>query len=506
MKKQVILVNSLLVLLFVYLFVLQLQAIWPFTVDDMYIPLRYAKHWASGAGLLWNVQDPPVEGYSNFSFVVLGALSILLHGNPVVVLKAAGVVGLFFTVFYLHRLSKYWFSGRQALLPCIALLFYKGQILWSSSGLETTVYEAALVSGVYYLFMGMGYRFFPYTRREAQLTAMVVAGVLFAFASLTRPEAPVLVAVFFLLLCWDKPLEGVKKYRVGLACFALAFGLLYLPYFTWRWYYYGYLFSNPIYCKGYAPGFFSLIDRQYLQFIWPFAILSVFAYWGSKDKRYYFLWLPSVVYLILLALSDPVVAYFNRLFLPAFALLLPLAVQGLDTLLYRYFQHRDLNYWCAFYFAVFVFAWFFIPAMSLAQYRYYTVHPQDSDRGRLEIVQWLTQHGRPTDLVALGDSGLIPYSSSLAFMDTYCLNSKVMGHYPAKERYALYCQDVLHAKPRFIILMSLTAEGKTHYAPTDACLKPLMEVNQYTLVKQYSVTEPKSVYHYELFTRNEARF
>ena len=43
-----------------------------FTIDDTYISLRYAKNWASGAGLLWNINSPPIEGSSNFIFVVKG--------------------------------------------------------------------------------------------------------------------------------------------------------------------------------------------------------------------------------------------------------------------------------------------------------------------------------------------------------------------------------------------------------------------------------------------------
>ncbi len=62
--------------LFIYLIIGQINAIWPFTIDDMYISLRYAKHWAAGDGLVWNVSAAPVEGYSNFSFVVLAAFAL----------------------------------------------------------------------------------------------------------------------------------------------------------------------------------------------------------------------------------------------------------------------------------------------------------------------------------------------------------------------------------------------------------------------------------------------
>src|ERR1044072_10021322 len=101
--------DSLFVLLFFYFFVLQIQAIWSFTIDDMYISLRYAKHWVDGNGLVWNLNEPSVEGYSNFSFVVLGAITLLLKGNPVLVLKIAGLIGLFFTCYFIYLISRFWF-------------------------------------------------------------------------------------------------------------------------------------------------------------------------------------------------------------------------------------------------------------------------------------------------------------------------------------------------------------------------------------------------------------
>src|SRR5580704_16679307 len=90
MKQRIRWFDSVFVLIFVYLFILQIQAIWPFTIDDMFISLRYAKNWAAGYGLLWNIHSPPVEGYSNFCFVALGTLSLIFKMNPVISLKIAG--------------------------------------------------------------------------------------------------------------------------------------------------------------------------------------------------------------------------------------------------------------------------------------------------------------------------------------------------------------------------------------------------------------------------------
>lgn len=201
--------DSLLILLFFYLLVLQIQAIWPFTIDDMYISLRYARNWAAGEGIVWNLNAPRVEGYSNFSFVVLGFVTILLKGNPVIVLKLAGLLGLIFTCYFLYLISRFWLPKRKSLLPCIALLFYKGQIIWATSGLETAVYESLICGALYFCLRGMGYNLTPHSRGHSLHGYFVTSGIFLTLAGMTRPEAPAIMMLFLILICWDRPIKKV---------------------------------------------------------------------------------------------------------------------------------------------------------------------------------------------------------------------------------------------------------------------------------------------------------
>ena len=41
--------------------------------EDAFISFRYARHFAEGHGLRWNVDEAPVEGYTNFLWVVMMA-------------------------------------------------------------------------------------------------------------------------------------------------------------------------------------------------------------------------------------------------------------------------------------------------------------------------------------------------------------------------------------------------------------------------------------------------
>jgi hypothetical protein len=504
-----------------YLFVLQIKAVWPFTIDDMYISLRYAKHWWEGYGLVWNVGELPVEGYSNFSFVLLARLALSLGYDPIIVLKGIGGVGLFYTCFAIYAIARMWFLPRLAIIPCLWLLMYKGQILWSVSGLETTIYQALICSAVFFIFHGLGYCAYPKPKEDARIKSFIFAAVLLAAASVTRPEAPALMLLFSLLLfsnginftyvgrlirgihvdftdSADKPRNvGLKKIVVVFLC---TFLCCFAPYFLWRLYYYGRLFPNPVYCKGLAPFSTFVLDKQYLQLIWPFALLTIPALWRQQDSRYYFLGFPSVLYLLLLIGADPIVAFDNRLFLTAFALLLPLALLGMSALVAMYLPKQDSISNVAMYVGSFLLAFFFIPMFSLNDYRNFTQNPIAGEHLRQDVVRWLKENIASGSKVVLADSGLIPYKSSYAFIDSYCLNNREMTRPPMTTMYERLCKQVINNKSDVIILTSLIQNGKTIYTPTDACLaEKLSKAANYCLQANLSTGNADSSYRYEIY-------
>ncbi|WP_226905464.1 glycosyltransferase family 39 protein [Legionella antarctica] len=466
----------------------------------MFISLRYARNWAAGDGLLWNLQSPPVEGYSNFSFVVLGAFSLILNSDPVLVLKSAGVLGLFFTCYFIYLISRFWFERRESLIPCLGILLYKGQIIWAVSGFETTMYQALLCGAVYFVLRGLGYNLFPGLRGIPKPTYFLFSGLLLTLAGMTRPEAPVFMVLFIILILWDMPQKGSKNYWQGMLLFFLPLLFIFLPYFLWRWSYYGFLFPNSVYCKGLANTSYVL-DKNYLKLIWPFAAFSFFAWFKKPDKRYYFLGLPSLLYLLMLLGSDPVAAFDNRLFLPAFVLLLPLALKGICDTVIMYSKQRDQIFFTALYIVSFCVAFFFIPSATLAEYRYFKNNPVQGEQLRTKVLRWLDRHARKHDTVVLADAGFIPYHSQLNFIDSYCLNNLSMTQYPKAQMYEQFCHRILGEKPQVIILTALIEHGQVTYTPSDICLKKILKgQDEYKLTKVFYTESPDSKYQYELFT------
>ena len=517
-SKTWLIIGSLL-LIFTYLLVLQLIAIWPFTIDDMYISLRYAKNWAEGYGLVWNIGEEPVEGYSNFSFVVLAVLAIHLGLDPVMILKMSGIFGLLLSTVAIYYLTRFWFSRWFAFIPCMWLLVYRGEILWSVSGLETAVYQALVCFSLLFLLRGMGYRFYPQQRGCSSWIFFALAGLSLVFAGLTRPEAPALMLLFFILALFDKPQSELKKYYQGLLLGSLLCLSIFIPYFLWRWAYYGRLFPNPVYCKT-IINFFGLMDKQYLLLALPFLILGLLAigqlgsrghegiFWQGKDRRHYFFWLPSLLYLGLLCEAYPVSAFENRLFLPAFALLLPLAFLGLSHLCAYVFPRKDEVFQFTLLISSFWVAFFFLHPLTLANYRFFSIAPQNGIKLRNQVLNWLKHNVSPNSQVVLADSGQIPYLSSLRYIDSYCLNNKAMTAPPKTAMYQRLCEEIFTSKPDVLILTSLVGKEETTYTPTDLCLHKRLKHNTiYQFRTSFKTSSQPYFYRYEIYTLlSEPRF
>ncbi len=119
-----------------------------FLIDDAFISFRYAVHWATGQGLVYDLSSgaEPVEGYSNFSWVALLALGRALGAAPeslanvLSVLCAAGTVVLV-QRFLAQRLA---LDGWSVLLGTLALAAYPVFGVWATGGLETALFGLLL--------------------------------------------------------------------------------------------------------------------------------------------------------------------------------------------------------------------------------------------------------------------------------------------------------------------------------------------------------------------------
>lgn len=231
---------------------------WRYTVDDAFISLRYARHVAAGWGFVFNRVGPPVEGYTNFLWVVLEAIlfKTLPATDVLPVAKALGIVFGLGTLCAIVALARRLYGDAAAFAASVLFALTGNMAFWSVAGLETPLYLLCLVAGIYSLL-----------RAEAGPAWIIAAAVWWLAAALTRPEGAVMATAAFVLTIFLMP-----GYRRKSFVAAGIFALLYGGYFVWRWRYFGSFLPNTFYARAGAG-----IDVYYhrIKELAPFILYAV---------------------------------------------------------------------------------------------------------------------------------------------------------------------------------------------------------------------------------------
>lgn len=210
--------------------------------DDAFISFRYARNWVNGAGLVFNPGER-VEGYTNFLWVVLlspfEALGMPLGPVSVVLTSLCLVLTLLVTATLASRLSHrtQGTPASQRHFPIAAALLGLNYVFASfgTSGLETMLGALLVLLAV----------------ERADRGAALASGSFAILATLTHPDHAIFYAC--LALAFWVPERRIRE----LAKFAAPFFAVYVPYFAWRWSYYGDFFPNTYYAKNADLYYFS---------------------------------------------------------------------------------------------------------------------------------------------------------------------------------------------------------------------------------------------------------
>ena len=219
----------------VTLFVVHAASLWTIH-EDAFIGFRYVRNLVNGHGLTWNVGEPPVEGYTNFLWLILLAGAMRLGIDVAVAAQALGTLigGLTVILTAVAARMVYPPPGGAWLLPPALLALSGCFVAWTSSGMETPLFTCLLVVA-----------FVRYAREHAEPGPPWSALVL-ALAAMTRPEGVLVFAVTLAhRVWWRGRSHGIREHLPWIATFALPFGV----YFAWRYHYYGFLLPNTFYAK-----------------------------------------------------------------------------------------------------------------------------------------------------------------------------------------------------------------------------------------------------------------
>lgn len=207
--------------------------------DDAFISFRYARHFAQGHGLVWNIGER-VEGYTNFLWTLLMSLPMVVSDKlePMAFARAISSFSGYVTIILSFLLVRHMLP-KARVLPLVPPILLAGSwplAINTMTGLET-VFFGALLTGATLLLV-----------QEQDELRYRGSSVVFALAALTRPEAIGLFLLNFALVCVFRFREGkpAKDYLLRLF---LPFAALVGAHEVFRLAYYGQWVPNTYFAK-----------------------------------------------------------------------------------------------------------------------------------------------------------------------------------------------------------------------------------------------------------------
>jgi arabinofuranosyltransferase len=224
-----------------------------FVNDDAFVSFRYAKNLIEGNGLVYNAGER-VEGYTNFLWTVMIAGGMWLGIDPV---TFSTILGIFFfnatLVLFIFLTWRQMKTGSARLfifpLTAIALCINRDASVYATSGLETS------------MIMFLVAVIFAILSTNLSKLSLLFGGTVCVIAMMTRADAVVyyLAALAYLLISQKYPIRTA-------AYFLLPFIVLFVPFWLFRYQYYGYLFPNTFYAKSIDLSYYS----QGITYVWVF--------------------------------------------------------------------------------------------------------------------------------------------------------------------------------------------------------------------------------------------
>lgn len=163
-------------------------------IDDAMVSMRYAQHLAEGSGLVWNIGEKPVEGFTNPGWMLFMAA---LHWFEIpaakisAVVMGAGAIILLLNAYLVHQACKaIQPDGRYgALIAGTITAFYFPLVFWSLRGMEVGILTLLISAALLIALRG---------QPDGTLKPAVLLSVIFVAAILVRMDALLQVGVISL--------------------------------------------------------------------------------------------------------------------------------------------------------------------------------------------------------------------------------------------------------------------------------------------------------------------
>jgi arabinofuranosyltransferase len=375
--------------------------------EDAAMLLRYAQHLSQGHGIVWNLGEKPIDGATDFLYLLAVAGGCRTGLSVEDSARAVGLAAHILTVLVIYAALRRA-PGAAPILAALAAAYLAAGpgLYYVAAGFGTTLFTLAVA-----LAWWAAVRLAAAGQRVGAPT--VAFGLASLLMGLARPEG-VFLAVFILgavLLAR----RGSEAPRI-VAGFAYTFGLLGLGYFLWRWSYFGHPLPNPFYRRGGGMVHVEVLGhalRNVMRMGGPFLPLLAAGLFLRRTRGAALMaFIPVVLFTLLWVLFSDEANYFMRYRYPVLPIVLMGAVPVAQGLSEVYRERRAAAALVA------LAAWAIV-----ALVRVDGVFPMEVPRmGLYDVATRLAAwRGRGYTLVTT-EAGLLPLYSEWTSIDAWGLN------------------------------------------------------------------------------------
>jgi hypothetical protein len=454
-----------------------------FIYDDSYIAFRFSSHWATGLGPVWNAGENPVEGFTSFAWVLIGAILQLFGLLPHVIMPWVGVASWFIAIaIILPKLIEVvsanlnagsFFPRAVKILVFVALAANSAIGFQAFHGLETALFSLAILLVVYQAVLSQ------------TIGDYIKLAALSLFLFSVRPDGAAILLPVWVVAFLLSP-GSRKNIFIGALVTAGLIGM----YTAAKWAYFGYPVPNTFYIKEATD---SLAGQSYVQeYVILLAPLLIFLVYASgrlglsrtlTDKPFMILITPAALFTAAYIGIDPILGNIYRFLIPTLPLFV-LAGLRLYLLAASPAKEETTPNESKPRFATEAFLFFALAIITVNVLFNVKVYLQygflQSYFGAIDNTR--VQHGlqlqaadklSPKPLLATGDIGAIPYFSDLPTMDLIGLADETIAHQGLTHEY------IQSRQPDLLILQDfyVTGSSKVLACGPQGYENPLLDIN-----------------------------
>lgn len=478
--------------------------------EDAAILLRYSKNFADGYGIVWNIGEKPVDGATDFLFMIFTAFLYKIGLSLEIAVFTITYISHILTSMMIFISIRKLYNGPLWMSILSTLYFAIGPGYGYIAAYYGTPFFTLFVTLTFYF----SYKLFFNHESLKYGIYFVLLGLI---SALIRPEGFISTGLMLLGIIW---MLGIRKSKKIIVKSILIFGIFGGGYILWRWIYFGYPLPNPYYKKGgftlYPSSLIYSIQAGFTIYL-PFLIIIIVALLGvilyssgskSKDKfkicifaiiligGYHIIW-------ILLSNEMNYLARFQYPIFPVFLILWPIVLLTISKELnWSKIKFIDLLYQKRIKVSLIFIILF---SSTCVIYQFYSFNNLRFNKdGRYTVGKLLNNYKSKNYSILLSEAGLLPLYSEWNVIDAWGLNNQWIAHHgPITEGY------IENFKPEIIMFHAFFSpliepnlsylkdnEMKEEWFLMTLTLNEYAETNNYSLSASFGISPYDTHYYY----------